>query len=326
MLKLISKFNRKTQLLSGLSKSDSIIEIGPLHNAIAPKREGWKTTIVDHDSRTGLAKKYSNDTAVDTNLIEEVDVIWQQGSLAEAFPESQHHTFQAIIASHVIEHIPDFISFFQSAQHLLNPDNGVLVLAVPDKRFCFDAFRPVSTTGRILEAHAHEIQRHSQAALFDYLAYSVHADNRCNWGRETPSMFSFSSNIETALDTFKTWSDDPSASYIDCHGWQFTPASFQLLIMELGELGLIDWRIDWIKPRPFTDFLAHLRPGYTKYPTHKLREKRRLQLQLEIMHELREQANWLLGNIGFWFHFRQTFSPFRLAYKAKNILQNFKKL
>lgn len=59
-----------------------------------------------------------------------------------------------------------------------------------------------------------------------------------------------------------------------------------------------DWRIDWIKPRPTTEFLVHLRPGYVKFSTHELREKLRLQLQLEIIRELREQANWLLRNIG----------------------------
>lgn len=296
--KLFSRYSRKIQLLSELSKSDSIIEIGPLHNAIAPKKEGWQTTIVDHDSRTGIVNKYKNDTAVDIDLIEEVDIIWERGSLAEAFSPAQHHKFQAIIASHVIEHIPDFIAFFQSAQHLLNPDRGVLILAVPDKRFCFDAFRPISTTGRVLEAHTQNIQRHSQSALFDHLAYSVHADNRCAWGRETPSKLSFHSNIEQAFSTLETWNGSPSATYIDCHGWQFTPASFELLVMELGELGLIDWRIDWIKPRPTTEFLVHLRPGYVKFSTHELREKLRLQLQLEIIRELREQANWLLRNIG----------------------------
>jgi hypothetical protein len=318
------RYDRKRQLLSEISKDDLIIELGPLHNAIAAKRDGWQTTIVDHDSQAEIINKYKNDPAVDINLIEEVDIIWKQGPLAEAFSPTQYHTFQAIIASHVIEHIPDFIGFFQSAQHLLNPDSGVLVLAVPDKRFCFDAFRPVSTTGRILEAHTQNVQRHSRAALFDHLAYSVHADDRCAWGRETPSKLSFSSNIETALSIFEAWSSDSSAPYIDCHGWQFTPASFELLIMELSELGLIDWRIDWIKPRPSTEFLVHLRPGYTKYPTQEFREAHRLQLQREIMHELREQANWLLGNTGFLYHLKQTFSPIRLAYKARTILQNFK--
>jgi hypothetical protein len=326
LVKLTSKFNRKTQLLSGLSKDNPIIEVGPLHNSIAPKRDGWNTTIIDHDCRTGLINKYKNDSAVDIDLIEEVDVIWQQGSLAEAFSSAQQHTFQAIIASHVIEHIPDFIGFFQSAQYLLNPDSGVLVLAVPDKRFCFDAFRPISTTGRVLEAYTQKVQRHSQAALFDHLAYSVHADERCAWGRETPSKLSFSSDIEQALSTLEAWHDSSSAPYIDCHGWQFTPASFQLLIIELGELGLIDWRIDWIKPRPTTEFLVHLRPGYAKYPTQELREKRRLQLQIEILRELREQASWLLGNIGLFFHLKQSVSPMRLAYKIKHYLQNFKNI
>jgi len=52
--------------------------------------------------------------------------------------------FDYCLASHVIEHIPNPIAFFQSIAHLLKP-GGVLSLAVPDKRYTFDFFQPAAS-------------------------------------------------------------------------------------------------------------------------------------------------------------------------------------
>lgn len=39
------------------------------------------------------------------------------------------------------EHEPDLIRFMNECDAVMEPD-GILTLAVPDKRFCFDRFRP----------------------------------------------------------------------------------------------------------------------------------------------------------------------------------------
>jgi 2-polyprenyl-3-methyl-5-hydroxy-6-metoxy-1,4-benzoquinol methylase len=70
-------------------------------------------------------------------------------------------TFTALIASHVLEHVPDPIAFFQSPATLLHPKQGSIRLALPDRRLCFDLFRPASTTGRVLAAHRGDGSRHT---------------------------------------------------------------------------------------------------------------------------------------------------------------------
>ena len=82
-----------------------------------------------------------------------MDFVWTSGPMADAVPSDLHGTFGAFIASHVIEHTTDFIGFLDAAATLLAPD-GVVILAVPDKRYCFDYFRPLTTTGKVLDAHA----------------------------------------------------------------------------------------------------------------------------------------------------------------------------
>ncbi|MEN0077147.1 MAG: hypothetical protein AAGC69_22370, partial [Paracraurococcus sp.] len=83
--------------------------------------------------------------------------------------------------------------------------------------------------------------------------------------------------------------------YIDCHGWQFTPASFELLVLEFGELGLTDWRVDWVEPRPAVEFFARLVRGRESFASTAVREARRLDLLRRMVLEQREQIDLLVG-------------------------------
>jgi predicted SAM-dependent methyltransferase len=135
-----------------------LMEIGPSHRPIAPKADGWMTTVVDHASRADLAKKYAEHD-VDLSQLEEVDVVWDGGDLAAQAPSERRANYDAIIASHVLEHIPDPISFLISAHALLKP-GGMILLALPDKRYCFDFFAPLTSTGDWLSAY--EIKARTQ--------------------------------------------------------------------------------------------------------------------------------------------------------------------
>lgn len=65
-------------------------------------------------------------------------------------------------------HVTDIVRFIRDCEKLLKPD-GVLVLVVPDKRFCFDALRPVSTAGQALQAFAEARTCHTAGMLFDHI-------------------------------------------------------------------------------------------------------------------------------------------------------------
>ncbi|WP_020504451.1 methyltransferase domain-containing protein [Lamprocystis purpurea] len=287
---------RNQQLLAGLTKADRIIEIGPLHAPIAPKAAGWTTTVVDHAPRDELIAKYALDKSIDPDLIQDVDVIWRGGSLCDAFPTGAQGGYKALIASHVIEHVPDFIGFLNSAAMLLQPSDCILALAVPDKRWCFDLFKPISTTGQILAAHRARLARHSPDKLFDHNAYSASDRGRTCWGREKLSDLHFYVRLENAKVAFDAWRDESDAPYVDCHAWQFTPSSFELLILELGEIGAVDWQIDWVVPQPTTEFTVHLRRGRRQFASSGEVEAQRIHLLKGIAAELREQANWLLDD------------------------------
>ena len=172
--------NRSEILLRGVSKSSKVIEIGPSYNPLAAKRDGWDVLTVDHDDRGGLVAKYASDPTVDTSRIEDVDYVWRDGSLLDVVPTTKHGTFDAFIASHVIEHTTDVISFLKAAESLLRPD-GVIILAVPDKRKCFDLFRAPSSTSAALLAYNERRTRHTAATHFDCAAFIANKDTDTGW-------------------------------------------------------------------------------------------------------------------------------------------------
>jgi SAM-dependent methyltransferase len=291
--------DRNEALLHGLRRGDPLIEIGPSFSPVAAKRNGWNTTVVDHANRTELVAKYAGHSNVDPSRIEEVDRIWTGGAIDALFPPETQGTFAAIIASHVIEHIPDPIGFLDSAARLLHPNDGVLSLAVPDKRWCFDLLKPLSTTGQMLAAHRSCATRHGPATLFDNTAYHATDAGRGGWavGEALPGLHLLAplEDAKSAFDSYREASDGP---YIDCHAWHFTPSSFVLLILELGELGVADWRVDWIRSEPAVEFLVHLRRGRQRFPSAGARDAARMALLRKTLLELRAQSDWLAAMSG----------------------------
>jgi 2-polyprenyl-3-methyl-5-hydroxy-6-metoxy-1,4-benzoquinol methylase len=247
-------------LMKPVPRNASIVEIGPLVSPIAGRRQGWNTKIIDVAPKAELMKVYPDLPGVET--IDEVDFIWHGGSLVEAVPSEYHGTFDAFIASHVIEHQPDLLSFLDCAETLLRPA-GMVILAVPDKRFCFDYFRPVTLTGDVI-AQRNSGRMHSSRAIFNYHAYTVLANLAMVWGQELleGAAFSLVHTLEQAYSEFaKSEKHDSASSYVDIHAWYFTPASFELMLLELARLGLTDWHIDRIHPTVGCEFFVWLRRG-----------------------------------------------------------------
>jgi SAM-dependent methyltransferase len=286
---------RNELLLLPVSRAAQIIEIGPSYSPIAPKAEGWNTRTVDHTTREGLIAKYIGQPGVDVSRIEEVDFVWTRGLLSEAVPATLHGTFDALIASHLIEHTPDLIAFLSAASTLLKPD-GVVVLAIPDKRYCFDYFQPLTTTGQVLEAHAEGRSRHTRRLAFDHVAYAVKAGEVGAWGQHPTRGLRFFHTIEEARDMFASFG--ASEEYVDLHAWRFVPANFELLLLELARLGETDWRIERINPASGCEFFAWLGRGGAAVAASLTPQElaaQRLGLLKRALIETQVQIDWLLA-------------------------------
>ena len=279
--------DRKDYLLRRLNPSMKLIEIGPSHRPLLPKHAGWNTMVVDHASRAELVAKYATQS-VEIADIEDVDVIWSGGDLVAKFPEGSAGTFDAIFASHVLEHMPDPISFLQSAQTLLKP-NGLVILALPDKRYMFDFFGPLTTTGDWLTAHETKAITHSRRAGFNHVAYNITNGGRITWDYTLPpDELKFAHTLADAGKHFEANTDTGHGHhYHDYHAWRFTPSSFMLLMLETAVLRDIDLRVMECTPPLEYEFFVVLTRGRPAPDPQRL-EAERMHLLKATIHELRQ--------------------------------------
>lgn len=220
-------------ILSMLDASGQGIEIGPGYNPMFPKSKGYNVATVDHATGDEIRRKYA-EMGVDTSLVGEVDYVWRGEPLHEIVARPGSYDF--VFASHVIEHIPDILAFIHSCEKLLK-ETGVVVLVVPDKRYCFDVFRPVATTGDLLQANLEGRRRHPPGKIFDHTAYVAWKYRGLTWTKWGKGPVEF---MHPDLETARRKMEEASRSdaYEDAHGWQFVPSSFRLILNDLNSLGL----------------------------------------------------------------------------------------
>lgn len=288
--------DRVQKLLCRIDRSMKVLEIGPSYNPIAPKSQGWNSWSVDHANQEELKEKYRSDASVDVSRIEAVDFMWHSGDLDDAIPAEHHNTFSACIASHVIEHFPNPIGFFRSMSTLIT-SGGLISLAVPDKRFCFDYFKPILLTGDLLYADYTSRTRHSKCTAFNHVAYSVFSDNVGAWAQQPVRNIGFVHSIADAKNTFDTADEYESGPYIDYHGWFYTPSSFMLAMIELSYLNIIDWTLDTYFPTVGWEFFITLKKGKTTYTSESEFNNHRLALLKNILGEVRTQQEYLIEPI-----------------------------
>ncbi|HEY7178234.1 MAG TPA: methyltransferase domain-containing protein [Gaiella sp.] len=284
-------FDRRTVLLAGVERDMRVLEIGPSYNPLAPRSEGWETCVVDHATREELIEKYRDPAhGVDVSRIEDVDVVWTEGGLDEAIPR-ELHGFDVCLASHLIEHTPDLVGFVQGVTAVLCED-GWLSLAVPDMRYCFDLLRAPTRVGQLLDAHARRASRHDLATLYDQRAYATRLDGHIAWEPSAdPRLVELLGSLEGARELLS----GPPAEYVDCHAWQFTPASFELAVLELSALGLLDVHVAASHDTVGCEFFVTLRRGADVPANAEELDRARLDLLRRSVSEVAETWAAVLG-------------------------------
>lgn len=228
--------NREDKILRHVNKDGHGVEIGPSYNPIAPKKQGYKVHIIDHMSREELCVKYK-DHPVNCENIEEVDFVWQGEDYATLTGKNKYYDW--IIASHVIEHTPDFIGFLNNCDAILK-DDGVISLVIPDKRYCFDRYRPITGLAKIIDSHVQKNNIHTPGTVAEHFLNLVSKAGITAWDSNTMGEYKFVTSLETALQAMNSAFQE--TAYTDAHAWCFVPHSFRLLIHDLFCLGLLPFQ------------------------------------------------------------------------------------
>lgn len=244
------ELNRRQQFLWRLFDfgSGRGLEVGPLHNTTVP-REMADVSYLDVYDREGLQRTYASQPRVDTDLIPEIDFPLWDGERVRSVPEAigDAARFDWVMASHVVEHVPDLIGWLQQLAEVV-VDGGHLVLAVPDRRYCFDLHRPGTTVGQLLEAHERGDVVPSVRAVFDYKRGHANVNTPELWKGQFSG---YDQRIHGLDEVVRQVDRARQGEYVDAHVWTFTPGSFAEQLVELRNLGLSEWCFEtWRPTRP----------------------------------------------------------------------------
>jgi len=234
--------DRRTRILTGLNISDSAgVEIGALDKPLVTRDMG-KVLYVDHADTATLRKKYQEDAGVRADAIVDVDGVWGTNTLLEAVGGRK---VDYALASHVIEHVPDLITWLKEVESILAP-GGQIRLAIPDMRYTFDCLRRETVFSDVLPAYIARARRPMPRELMDFVYNAADVRSDLLWHK--PAKKAVSRKLYTFADTAQLGEASMRGEYHDVHCWTFTPASFARLMNEIGAAGLSN-----LACRAFTD-------------------------------------------------------------------------
>ena len=225
---------RREKVLQGIDISRSIgVEIGALCRPMVSKTDGH-VLYVDHADTATLKQKYRDDPDVDVECIVDVDGIWGSNSLAEVIRQKVDY----VIASHVVEHVPDLITWLRELRSILKP-SGEVRLVVPDRRFTFDYLRYETRLVDVVYAEMMRARVPLPHLVLDYVANVVKMDGGKMWlGQVDKASLEHHHSLSHAINCA---AQSREGIYHDIHCWVFTPRSFASLFAEMADHGLIDF-------------------------------------------------------------------------------------
>lgn len=250
-----ARVDRVDVLRQGITPQSRAIEIGPLDNPILPK-PAYDAVYLDYTTADALRAKYADDST--RGPIVDIDWLWDgSGPLPPAIAEQG--SIDAVVASHVLEHVPDPLGWLGHVANVLRP-GGTIALALPDKRFTFDVNRRLTEFSDLLDAHLRRATLPSYAQLFDYHTKAVSVEASLLWD----GLADYSDSKRPGDLELEAYNGcvalRAGGPYVDVHCHTFTPTSFVDLFDRASAFGLVDYTIAKLIPtqRSMWEFFVQL--------------------------------------------------------------------
>lgn len=225
------------------------IEIGPWRHPVAPKRDGYQTLVVDILDTEGLRRMARKRDVPEEEiaLIEEVDIVGDASHLLDLVRLSGFTgRVRWIVSSHNFEHLPDPVRFLCDCEQLLEP-GGTLAMIVPDKRYTFDRFQPAATVADMLHSRIagpgsddlawSSFRQQSLACL----RVDTTGGRKLSWSteRNDPSLLRAKDPRRALAILREDLAAGAAQPEFHGHRWRFTPAVFELIVLDLRAMGFI---------------------------------------------------------------------------------------
>lgn len=153
--------------------------------------------------------------------------------------------FDLILAAHVIEHVPDPISWLNELSALLT-DDGAIFLAVPDRRYTLDYLRPLTTPFGLLRAHDDDATTPDlyTAADFYFNKRSVSAKDAWAGGEGLAQKLAAAECTMRAAVERARYALSGPAAHVNIHCHVFSGDTFALLWRSLEGGGYVNLRLE----------------------------------------------------------------------------------
>lgn len=165
--------------------------------------------------------------------------------------------FDLIIANHVVEHVPNIISWMQNIASILNPE-GYLFLSVPDKEFTFDKIRPLTSVSQIIRNYEENIEAPTVYQVYEqrYLYRPIRANDVWNDNCQHLLGKKRIENSQVAMEIAKK--EVAENGYVDVHCNVFTYDKFLEVFDELFLSKYISLKTiaDQNVMRPYNEFFC----------------------------------------------------------------------
>jgi predicted SAM-dependent methyltransferase len=259
--------NRLSELLKYVDRTTLGIEVAPNFNAAIRKSDGFPVLILDVFNteslrETALKNPHIPNARIDE--IEEVDIVGDAsaiGSLTQAHGHNGNLNY--IVSSHNFEHLPNPILFLQGCAEVLKA-GGILSMAVPDCRACFDHFRYPTRLSDWLDAYHTDRKQPSPSTIFDasvsHAMYYVDGQRHTGCSLQTGNLDNFipSRDVRLAYSNYLQHVEK-IGTYKDTHCSVFFPETLELMLRDLRYLGLLELDVVEISPTIGFEFFIHLR-------------------------------------------------------------------
>lgn len=258
---------RLAELTKYVDRTQRGIEVAPYFNHAVPKKEGYKTLVMDV-FETEVLREYARQ---DKNIpdhkiadIEDVDIVGDASDIAAlAKPVIGSEGVSFIVSSHNFEHLPNPIKFLKGCSEIL-VEGGVISMAIPDYRACFDHYRMPTRLSDWLRAYYEDSDTAAPERIFD--AEAVGADyhdgmrtrQSYNMDRILPDKFVPWTNLKTSFDNYLQRLERP-CPYADRHFSVLFGHSFELMLRDLIYLDLLNLEVLEVTPTRGHEFFVHLR-------------------------------------------------------------------
>jgi hypothetical protein len=238
--RVCSAIDGRRAFLALVPPDRALLEIGPFCTP-AFRAPAHRVSYLDAFSTDELRELARGMAWADPALVPEIDFVWK----GQSYRELIGREFDLVFSSHNIEHQPCLVTHLIEVASVMQP-GGWFMLAIPDKRYCFDHFLPESTIADVLDAFLSGRRDHAPRSLVQGRMMHTHNDARRHWqGDHGEDPLRRAADDGLAASVRQLVSEfHARTGYLDAHAWQFTPASFRHLMQVLARAGLVSLTVE----------------------------------------------------------------------------------